>query len=105
MKKGGTLQPVLPLILDKLETTDDQKSKFISLELKTRVWQPDNAIKYKKFVQKFEEGTPQQWIDLLHDLNEIWTQNSIKSGTDRASTVLEEGSNDHPLICQNKNHF
>ena len=87
MKKGGTLQPVLPLIPDKLETTDDQKSKFVSLELKTRVGQPDNATKYKKFVQKFEEGTPQQWIDLLRDLNEIWTQNSINGGTDRASTV------------------
>ena len=72
MKKRGMLQPVLPLIVDKLETMDDQKSKFVSLELKTRVGQPNNATKCKKFVQKFEEGTQQQWVDLLRDLNEIW---------------------------------
>ena len=49
--------------------------------------QPDNATKYKKFVRKFSNGTPQAWIELLRDLKEIWTQNSINGGTDRASTV------------------
>jgi hypothetical protein len=38
-------------------------------------------------VRKFEEGTPQEWIDMLRDLEEIWTQNSMTGGTDRASTV------------------
>jgi hypothetical protein len=38
-------------------------------------------------VRKFEEGTPQEWIDMLRDLKEIWTQNSMTGGTDRASTV------------------
>jgi hypothetical protein len=53
---------------------------FLSFELMTRV-------EYKKQVRKFEEGTPQQWIDLLRDLQEIWTQNSVNGGTGRASTV------------------
>jgi hypothetical protein len=44
-------------------------------------------MKYKKYVRKFEEGTPQMWIDLVKDMTEIWTQNSMGGGTDRASTV------------------
>ena len=83
----GTLQPVLPLIPEKLPSKDEEKGSFIAFELKSRVGQPDNGTKYKKFVRKFEEGTPQQWIDLLRDMEEIWTQNSMNGGTDRASTV------------------
>jgi hypothetical protein len=60
---------------------------FLSFELMARVGQPVTSTKYKKQVRKFEEGTPQQWIDLLRDLQEIWTQNSVNGGTDRASTV------------------
>jgi len=51
------------------------------------VGQPADSTKYKKYVRKFEEGTPQQWIDLLRDLEEIWTQNSMTGATDRTSTV------------------
>ena len=72
---------------EKLPTKEENKSNFISFELKTRVGQPDNGTKYKKFVRKLEEGTPQQWIDLIRDMAEIWTQNSMNGGTDRASTV------------------
>ena len=60
---------------------------YLSFEVKTRVGQPAGSTTYRKFVRKFEEGTPQQWIDLLKDLEEIWTQNSMTGGTDRASTV------------------
>jgi len=86
-KKPGSLQPVLPLVPIKLPSIAEEKGKFISFELKTRVGQPDNGTKYKKFVRKFEEGGPQEWIDLLKDLDEIWIQNSMDSGQDRASTV------------------
>jgi hypothetical protein len=55
--------------------------------LKTKVGQPSDATKYKKYVRKLEEGNPQEWIDMLRDLEEIWTQNSMTGGTDRASTV------------------
>jgi hypothetical protein len=86
-KKGGSLQPVLPLIPEKLPTAEEEKGKYLSFELKTRVAAPTDSTKYKKFVRKFEEGSPQQWIDLLKDLDEIWTQNSMTGGTDKASTV------------------
>jgi hypothetical protein len=57
---------------------------YITLELKTRVGQPSDAIKYNNFVRKFKEGSSQEWINMLKDLKEIWTQNSITGGTDRA---------------------
>ena len=86
-KTSGSLQPVLPLICEVILSSDKERGKLISFELKTRVGQADAGTKYKKYVRKFEEGTPQMWIDLLRDIEEIWTQNSMGGGTDRASTV------------------
>jgi hypothetical protein len=91
-RHGGTikpspLQPVLPLVPETLPTKEQDKSKFISFELKSRAGQPAGSTTYKKFVRVFEEGTPQQWIDLIHDLEEIWTQNSVNGPTDRVSTI------------------
>ena len=87
VKKAGYLLPVLPLIPLKLPSVEEDKEKYIAFELKTRVGQPSDATKYKKYVRTFEEGSPQEWIDMLKDLEEIWTQNSMTGGTDRASTV------------------
>ena len=86
-KKSGSLQPVLPLIPEKLPTKEDDKASFLTFELKSKEGQPEGSTKYKKAVRKFEEGSPQQWIDLLKDLREIWKQNSIKEGSDRAATI------------------
>jgi hypothetical protein len=45
-------------------------------------------------VRVFEEGSPQQWIDLIRDLEElirdleeIWMQNSLNSPSDRTLTI------------------
>jgi hypothetical protein len=73
--KPSPLQPVSPLVPETLPTKEQDKLKFISFELKSRAGQPAGSTTYKKFVRVFEEGTPQQWIDLIHDLEEIWTQN------------------------------
>ena len=70
-KKPGSLQPILPLVPVKLSTTEEDKSKFVTFELKARVGAPANSTKYKKYVRKFEEGTPQEWIDLLCDVQEV----------------------------------
>jgi hypothetical protein len=86
-KKAGSLQPVLPLVPIKLPSAEEDKGKFISFELKTRVGQADSGTKYKKFIRKFDEGGPQEWIQLLKDVDEIWTQNSMNGGQDRAATV------------------
>ena len=79
--------PVLPLIPHKTTSVEEEKGKYIAFELNTRVGKPSESTKYKKYVRKFEEGSPQEWIDMLRDLEEIWTQNSMTGGTDRASTV------------------
>jgi hypothetical protein len=66
---------------------EEEKGRHIAFELKTRVGQLSDSTKSKKYVTKFEEGSAQEWIDMLKDLEEIWTQYSMTSGTDRASTV------------------
>jgi hypothetical protein len=85
--KPSPLQPVLPLLPEVLPTKDQDKAKFISFELKSRAGQPAGSTTYKKFVRVFEEGTPQQWIDLIRDVEEIWTQNTVNGPTDRTSTI------------------
>jgi hypothetical protein len=87
VRKLGHLRPVLPLIPQKTTKMEVEKVKFMALDLKTRVGQPSDATKYKKYVRKFEEGNPQEWIDMLRDLEQIWTRNSMTGCTDRASTV------------------
>jgi hypothetical protein len=86
-RTGGSLQPVLPLICELIPSSEEERSQYISFEHRARIGQPDTSTKYKKYVRKFEEGTPQMWIDLVKDMTEIWTQNSMGGGTDRASTV------------------
>jgi hypothetical protein len=35
----------------------------------------------------FEEGSPQQWIHLIQDLEEIWMQNSVNGCSNQTSTI------------------
>jgi hypothetical protein len=84
VQKSAHMLPVLPLLPQEVE---EEKGKFIAFDLKTRVEQPSDATKYKKYVRKFKERNPHEWIDMMRDLEEIWTQNSMTGGTDRASTV------------------
>ena len=62
---GGALQPVLPLIPEKIEVTEELKSKLITFELNTKERQGEGEIKYKKSVRKFDEGSVELWIELL----------------------------------------
>jgi hypothetical protein len=83
----NTLKPVLPLIIEKSEPVEDDKSRFITIELRDRVNAPANSATYTNCIKKFEEGSAQEWIDLQRDIHEIWTQNSITGRTDRESTA------------------
>ena len=42
-KRGGSLQPVLPLIPEKLPTKEDDKAAFLSFELKMQSDQAENG--------------------------------------------------------------
>lgn len=86
-KKSSSLQPILPLVPIKLDDDEKkEKSNYISIELKTRVGQPANGTTYKKHIRLFNEGDAQEWIDVVIAVNEVWTQNSIIGGADRAAT-------------------
>jgi hypothetical protein len=64
VKKLGHLLPVSPLIPQKTTKMEEEKGRCIAFDLKTRVGQPSDATKYKKYVRKFKEGNPQTWIDI-----------------------------------------
>ena len=81
------LQPVLLLVPEIPIKVSDDKSKFMTFELKVCTGQPAGSTNYKKYVWVFEEGSPQQWIELMQDLREIWTQNSINGPTDQTATI------------------
>ena len=80
--------PILPLI--KIELTADElkdKTKFVTFECKVKAGAPANGPTYKKNMRTFEEGNPQEWMDVLTGLREIWRQNSVTGPTDQAATV------------------
>jgi hypothetical protein len=82
------------MIPQKTTKMEEEKGRFIAFDLKTRVGQPSDTTKYKKYIRKFKEGNPQEWIEMLRDLEEIWTQNFMASGTDweRAQLPLKQPS-------------
>jgi hypothetical protein len=62
----------------KKATAKEEKGKYVSFELKTRVGQVSDSTHCKKYIRKFKEGSS----DMLKVLEEIWTQNSMTRGTD-----------------------
>ena len=85
--QGGAFKPVLALIPEVMDTQEDNKSKFISLDVRTRAGAPAANNSYKKYVRIFEEGSPQQWILLVGEIRLIWGQNSTNGPSDRAATM------------------
>ena len=65
--------PIIPLIWETVDPEKIDKSKYICMDLKIRATGA-NSSTYKKYIKKFEEGTPQEFIDLLKSLEEIWAQ-------------------------------
>jgi hypothetical protein len=46
-----------------------------------KLGQLSDTTNYKEYVQKFETGSPQEWIESLKEFEEIWTQNATVGGT------------------------
>ena len=82
--KGPAVKPIIPLEVEKPEDPDDDKSKFVSMEVKNRV---DGKTTFKMHLRLFEEGSPQQWLDLLHDVKIVWTQNGLNKPNDRVCSM------------------
>ena len=86
--KPSRLQPIVGLIPEALPTKKVEKNKFVSFKLTAHAGQPaTRSTMCKKYIPVFEEGMPYQWIELVKDLAEIWTQNSVNGPTDRAATI------------------
>ena len=80
--------PVLPLVRIKIQSEDLDKAKYIGFTLKaTAGTAATSSHSYKKIMKTFDEGSPQEWMDLLMGLEEIWRQNSIDAALDKKSTV------------------
>ena len=86
-KKSHTFLPVIPLVRCKIPVDDKDKAAFITFELKVRAGTGAGTPSYKKNMRTFEEGTPQEWMDVLTGLREIWKQNSVVEPTDQAATI------------------
>jgi hypothetical protein len=73
IKKNGHLLPILPFIPQKKISMVEEKGKYIVFSLRTRVGQLSDETKDKKDVGKFEEVSLKEWIDMMSDLDKIWT--------------------------------
>ena len=80
-KKLGLLRPCLHL--ETQETKEVYETQKVVFTLKIRAGGAATAGTYKKCLRKFQEGSVQDWIDTLEALEEVWTQNSIVSASDR----------------------
>ena len=87
-KKPAWLLPVIPLenVTANKSTKEDSRI-YVSMYLKARAGSGDSGETYKKRFFLFDDGTPQEWVDVLEDLDELWRQNSVVNGPDRAATV------------------
>jgi hypothetical protein len=70
-----------------IPSTDKDKSAFITFELKVCTGTGAGTPSYKKFMKTFEEGSPQEWMDVLTGLRKVWKQNSVNGVTDCAATI------------------
>jgi hypothetical protein len=80
------LVPLLTLIKDSVD--EKHPTEMISYSLKQRASATAAALeKYKFYVQRFCEGTVQEWINVRRAMEESWTQNQVTSAGDRTAIV------------------
>jgi hypothetical protein len=87
-KKSPGFVPVIPLVPTQL-TAEELKDKlaYITFTLQVSRGTGPGTPNYKKSVRTFEDGDPQQWMDVMTGLREIWLQNSIDDAKDMSNTV------------------
>jgi hypothetical protein len=85
--KTSGMQPILPLVPERLELDKKDKTTFITFDLKVCAGTGAGTPSYKKHIRTFDKGTPQEWMESLNGLREIWQQNSVNGAHDCAVTV------------------
>jgi hypothetical protein len=70
--------PVIPLLPTKLLLDElKDKSAYITFTLQVSKGSGPGTPTYRKSIRTFDEGDPQQWMEVITGLKEIWAQNSI----------------------------
>jgi hypothetical protein len=88
-KKTPKFLPIIPLLPTKL-LSDELKDRaaYITLTLQVSKGLAPGTLTYRKSIRTFEEGDPQQWMEVITRLKEIWAQNSITAPTDMLNTAV-----------------
>jgi hypothetical protein len=63
--KTSGMQPILPLVPKRLKLDNKDKTTFITFDLKVHAGTGAGTPSYKKHMRTFDEGTPQEWMELL----------------------------------------
>jgi hypothetical protein len=88
-KTSPKFLPIFPLLLTKL-LLDELKDKavYISFTLQVSKGSAPGTPAYRKSIRTFEEGDPQQQMEVITGLKEIWAQNLITVPTDMLNTAV-----------------
>jgi hypothetical protein len=88
-KKNPKFLPVIPLLPTKLSSDElKDKAAYLTFTLPVSKGSAPGAPTYRKSIRTFEEKGPQQWMDVITRLKEIWAQNSITVPTDMSNTAV-----------------
>ena len=66
---------------------EPEEKDLVEFAMKVRAGSGATAPTYKRRVARFANGTPDEWINLLESLEELFTQNSLTSPEDRDNTI------------------
>jgi hypothetical protein len=88
-KRSPKFHPDIPLLWTKL-LSDELKDKaaYITITLQVSKGLAPGTPNYRKSIRIFDKGDPQQWMDVITGLREIWSQKSIMVSRDMSSTVV-----------------
>ena len=82
----GIPSPVIPLVIEYGSMEKEDKTRYIQLEIKTLVNKNFPSV-YKKNIKRFEEGSPFEFIQLIQDLREVFTQNKTDAAASRDAVI------------------
>jgi hypothetical protein len=85
--KTSGMQPILLLIPDWFKMDSKDKMTYITFDLKACAGTGVGMPSFKKHLRTFDEGTPQEWMELLAGLQEIWQQNAVNGAHNCAATL------------------
>ena len=84
----ATFHPVLPLIEEVIPFSKSEKTKYISMDLKLKAGGGAKEPTYEKHLRVFDGGTPQAYITLRQDIQEIFRQNKVENPNDQCSIIF-----------------